>query len=327
MAAVIDRAAYLGRVFAAYLGGGTSQLSFWHETPAIEPAAFNEDLGPYYMTFAGKARYAGPFDAGGIPLLDYRGRIGRRYNPIAIAQYGLARYNEWLATGKPEARTAFLRQASWLASNLLRNRHGVPVWMHQFDWEYREPLRAPWYSGLAQGQGISLLLRAHKVTGEERLLRAARSAFKPLELETASGGVLFKDAKGRVWIEEYIVTPPSHILNGFLWALWGVHDYARATGEPAAQRLFSQSVRTLLSALTEYDTGYWSRYELSKTMLPMIASPFYHRLHIVQLRITAKLTGEALFAETADRWEGYQRRAAYKTLAVAQKSAFKLLYY
>ena len=52
---------YYRRIFAAYLGGGTSQLSFWHETPALNEAAFATDRRQYYMTFADKARYGGPF--------------------------------------------------------------------------------------------------------------------------------------------------------------------------------------------------------------------------------------------------------------------------
>ena len=50
------------------------------------------------MRFQGKAAYAGPFDSAGVPLLDYRGDIGRQHNPIAIAQYGLARFNRWCST-------------------------------------------------------------------------------------------------------------------------------------------------------------------------------------------------------------------------------------
>ena len=81
---------YYKRVFQAYLGGGTSQLSFWHGTPEVNEAAFETDSPQYYMTFRGKANYPGPFDDKGIPMLDYRGVIGQQYNPIAIAQYGLS---------------------------------------------------------------------------------------------------------------------------------------------------------------------------------------------------------------------------------------------
>ena len=67
---------YLKRIFQAYLGSGKSQLTFWHETPALNEKAFLPKSKHFYMTFEHKARYSGPFNEQGIPLLDYRGIIG-----------------------------------------------------------------------------------------------------------------------------------------------------------------------------------------------------------------------------------------------------------
>ena len=51
---------YYRRIFSAYLGSGRSQLTFWHETPEINPRAANAiRLGEYYMLFREKADYAG----------------------------------------------------------------------------------------------------------------------------------------------------------------------------------------------------------------------------------------------------------------------------
>jgi hypothetical protein len=203
----------------------------------------------------------------------------------------------------------------------------LSVWNHQFDWEYRDTLKAPWYSALAQGQGISVLVRAHKESGEGRYIEAAHAAFQSFERQIADGGVAFSDDSGDLWLEEYLVSPPTHILNGFIWALWGVHDYSLATNEGRARDLFFRGVRTLLHNLDRYDLGFWSLYEQSGTRLPMVASSFYHRLHIVQLRVMHRLSGEAKFAEVADRWEGYTRSGFKRTRALAYKAAFKLSYY
>ena len=40
----------------------------------------------------------------------------------------------------------------------------------------------------------------------------------------------------------------------------------------------------------------------------MVASPFYHRLHVVQLRVMHRLTGRDIFLDYADRWENYTRQ-------------------
>lgn len=324
---VVSRFQYLRRVLAAYCLPGRSQLTFWHETPEVHPDLTPSGLGPYYMTFARKAGYAGPFDERGIPLLDYRGVIGRQYNPIAIAQYGLGNYNRHLADPEADGRRKFLLVANWLVDHLERNPAGIPVWNHHFDFEYRTCLKAPWYSALAQGQGLSVLVRAHRETGEGRYREAADQAFLAFTREVDKGGVVHQDAEGRTWLEEYIVSPPTHILNGFLWASWGVYDYHLASGDLRAKRVWEDSVRTIRHALPSYDTGFWSLYEHSGTRMRMLASPFYHALHIVQLRVMHRLTGDVEFAGAADRWEGYRGRRLNRARALVQKAVFKLLYY
>lgn len=318
---------YYRRIFSAYIVGSKSHLTFWHDTPAENPRATAGELGQYYMHFAEKADYPGPYDRAGIPQLDYHGNIGLQHNPIAIAQYGLGNYNFWQASSDPARRDKFFRIANWLCDHLETNAKGLAVWNHHFDWEYRDTLKAPWYSALAQGQGISVLVRAYKESGEPRFLKAAQLAFASFQRPIDEGGVAFIDTSGDLWFEEYIVYPPTHILNGFIWALWGVHDYFLATGEKAPQELFSRGVRTLLHNLQRYDLGFWSLYEQSGTRLPMVASRFYHRLHIVQLRVMHRLTAESKFAEIADMWESYTRNPVKRTRALLYKGAFKLLYY
>ncbi|HEY7615343.1 MAG TPA: D-glucuronyl C5-epimerase family protein, partial [Terriglobales bacterium] len=258
---------------------------------------------------------------------DYHGRIGLQYNPIAIAQWGLGNYDLFQRDGADERKRKFVAASDWLVANLERNSLGVWVWNHHFDWEYRSRLRAPWYSGLAQGQGISLLLRAHANTGQDAYLDAAERAFGSFLKSTDQGGVAFIDDKGDLWFEEYIVSPPTHILNGFIWAAWGVWDYFLATGNSLAQQLIARAAKTLKANLQHYDLGFWSLYEQSGTRLPMVASPFYHRLHIVQLRVMHQLTGDRLFVEYADRWKSYAHSRANRTRALCYKGVFKLCYY
>jgi heparosan-N-sulfate-glucuronate 5-epimerase len=323
----VSRLQYYQRIFSAYLGPRNSHLTFWHETPEANARASVHQVGEYYMLLAQKADYAGHQDSAGIPMLDYHGRIGRQYNPIAIAQWGLGNYNICCQTQNEDRKRKFLAASDWLCAHLEPNPHGLWVWNHHFDWEYRSPLKAPWYSALAQGQGISLLVRAHHETGATAYLEAAERAFASFTRSTREGGVTFTDTDGDPWFEEYIVKPPTHILNGFIWAAWGVYDYFLATQSRTARDLFAQAVVTLRVNLHRYDLGFWSLYEQSSTLLPMVASPFYHRLHVVQLRVMYRLTGDEVFIRYANKWEAYARSRAKRTRALCYKSAFKLCYY
>ena len=224
------------------------------------------------MLFHNKAKYKGQCNGNGIPMLDYQGTIGLQYNPIAIAQWGLGNYNIWHETKTENEYENFINCANWLVENLEENKYGYKVWMHYFDFEYRDTLKSPWYSGLAQGQGISVLVRAFKETNLEKYKNAAHEAFQVFTVPTINGGVNFKDKNGNNWIEEYIVHPPTHILNGFIWGLWGVYDYVLQFNDEKAITLFKQYIRTLVKELDSYDNGFWSLYEHSGTWLKMIAS-------------------------------------------------------
>ena len=321
---------YWNRIFQAYVLRRPSQLTFWHDNPQVHEAAFaarSDLLGPYYMPFANKADYNGPFDAAGVPLLQYHGKIGLQYNPIAIAQYGLGQVNRYMEGGE-EAHLLKLRHAAnYLVENFILNERQVPVWMHQFDFEYTEMLRKPWYSGLAQGQGISFLLRAYQLTRNSTYLEGADKAFRSFRKTLPAGGVLYRDEGGNTWIEEYITGKPTHILNGFIWALWGVYDYTIYAGDASVKELYQQLLYTLAANLQRYDTGAWSRYDLSDLKMVNLASLFYHRLHVVQLEVMFRLTGMEIFRATGTRWQAYLDNPLHRRRAWWKKALFKLRYF
>jgi heparosan-N-sulfate-glucuronate 5-epimerase len=321
-----DRIGYWRRVAKVYLTKDKGYLSFWHERPAVgdfEPRG----LKGYYMTFADKARYAGPRDKDGIILFDYFFDIGRQYNPLAIAQYGLGHYNLYLKSGRPENLAEARRHADWLVDHLEENERGLHVWQHHFRWHYKQYLAPGWYSAHSQGTGISLLARMYRETNDGRYREATVKAFPSLDTLIEGGGVKFVDAEGNPWLEEYLIEPPTHILNGFLWALWGVWDYHLLTGDENALRLWNDCLGTLKKNLPRYDAGFWSLYDLSKQGLRMIASSFYHSLHIVQLQATSRLTGDPVFESFARRFENYRRSWWKRSLALIYKVAFKLIYF
>ena len=172
------RLQYWNRILRAYILSNTSQLTFWHGTPKVNKNVIANELGQYYMLFYEKANYNGNYDENGIPMLDYHGHIGLQYNPIAIAQWGLGNYNLWSETNENRYYIKFVKSANWLVDNLEKNTFGNQVWMHHFNFEYRDTLVSPWYSGLAQGQGLSVLTRAFNKIQDEKYKFAAQNAFQ-----------------------------------------------------------------------------------------------------------------------------------------------------
>ena len=54
---------------------------------------------------------------------------------------------------------------------------------------------------MAQGQGLSLLLRAHRETANRKYLDAAQQVIATFHVSTNHGGVTFTDRRGDVWFE------------------------------------------------------------------------------------------------------------------------------
>lgn len=171
------------------------------------------------------------------------------------------------------------------------------------------------------------MARAFEHTKDERYRDAAFKAYQAFENTCDQGGVVSIDKSGRPWIEEYITEPPTHILNGFIWALWGVYDFYLLTRSEKVRGDYGQLLKTLEENLNQYDAGFWSLYDLSVQKMKNIASLFYHQLHIIQLEVLHVLSGKAVFKEFQNRWAGYLHHPGHKVRALCQKAIFKVCYF
>jgi hypothetical protein len=86
-------------------------------------------------------------------------------------------------------------------------------------------------------------------------------------------------------------------------------------------RAYQSGIQTLAAMLPRYDAGWWSLYSLYPHRLRDLAKPIYHRFHLEQLRVLARLTSDARFADFASRWSAYDT-AANVGRALAQKALF-----
>jgi len=221
-------------------------------------------------------------------------------SPTTRAQRALGWWDRQLA-GDPGALIRFLAAAEELVRAGERDERGL-LWRYDVEVP-KYGRRAPWYSCMAQGQAASVLVRAAQATGRKRWAEAAVAAIAPL-LAGAHGIVRPSDA-GPV-LEECPSEPPSAILNGWIFGLWGLWDVAVELGHPQAMTLFEASSETLLQGLPEYDLGWWSRYSLYPGHVD-VATPFYHRAHVSQLDVMHRLTGRPELAEALARWRAYDR--------------------
>ncbi|QEG41891.1 D-glucuronyl C5-epimerase family protein [Roseimaritima ulvae] len=274
---------------------------YWHVLEPTGKHIERDKLGGYHIDMREKARpYSGPSEDG-FPLRNQNSE-GLQLLPVTVTQMALGHYDCWLEDQDPQRKATIARCADWLA-----DQHGpcpgkMDGWAYGFD-HGRLSIKAPFISAMGQGQGISLLVRAHHLLGNDRYLDMAKQALEPFFHPVEKGGVTAYLPDGGIAFEEYPCRPYSHILNGFMFALWGVHDFGIYTQDLQALELAQAGADTLAKMLPRYDVGYWSRYGLFPHPSPNVASPFYHELHIAQLRALDMIYPHAVFAEYADRWE------------------------
>ncbi len=243
---------------------------------------------------------------------------------VDVIQWALGCYERHLA-GEGER---------WLAGALECGEHLVAIqerggsrdggWTHHFAYPHSLPLPAPWLSAMAQGQGASLLVRLHAQTGDDRFADAALLALKPFAVTSEDGGVraMFD---GRAFPEEYPTQPASYVLNGAIFALWGVRDVAVGLNDSDARSRFLDGAHTLALNLHRWDTGRWSRYDLFPHPIPNPASSFYHALHISQLEAMDMFVPHEEYGRVGARFVAYAASARLRRLAFLNKCVYRML--
>ena len=229
--------------------------------------------------------------------------------PISVIQYGLGCYDLYLESNEKIYLEKFMSCVEWaLVHQTPTGAFGV------FSLIYPD---AP-YSAMCQGEAASLLLRAWKTTGEERFLLSAQKAIDFMLLPLDKGGTAVYDNSGVV-LMEYTHSPC--VMNGWIFALFGLYDMALAMPMANYREMFGWSIEALKACLPKFDNGYWSMYDIETK----IASPFYHNLHIAQLQALYALTGEAIFDEYTKKFNEYKSSFWKRKRAFLKKAIQKIL--
>lgn len=243
---------------------------------------------------------------------------------VAIAQWGLGAFEHWLVTGEEQWLAAARSACEFFVTTQEREGPLAGGWPHIQSFPHSFELPAGWLSGMAQGEVASLLVRVHGETGEDALAEAALAGLGPLRVSSSEGGVLTTLEEGP-FFEEYPTDPPSMVLNGGIFAIWGVRDVAVALGDADAAQLFESAVDALAAGIDRWDLGYWSRYDLYPHKRVNVASSAYHELHIDQLAALNAIAPRPALAEAEARWRGYRESRLKGVRAFAGKVAFRLV--
>jgi heparosan-N-sulfate-glucuronate 5-epimerase len=239
-------------------------------------------------------------------------------------QWAIGCYERFLMGEGEEWLKAALEAGNYLLEHQHRGGPQDGAWLHGTAMWHTYRLEPPWISAMAQGEGASILIRLHRETGQERYAEAARRALKPLAKLSREGGVRAL-LDGGPFFEEYPTDPPSFVLNGGIFALWGCYDAGVGLEDAGAAQDFAEGVETLARNVHRWDTGHWSLYDLYPHPVPNVASSAYHAIHTAQLRGMQLIAPHREFDEAIDRFESYSRSRLETVRAFGRKGTFRVV--
>ncbi|WP_054824504.1 D-glucuronyl C5-epimerase family protein [Vibrio owensii] len=277
------------------------------EIKSLTPAIKCQSVCNYHFEFEyWREKDAFKNDINGVIYVDYRkiNSIGvgnvKSYNPISIS-LGALRY---LDNSKLEL---FISQADWLVDNI----SDTGAWyIHHNKYGAGQVLVGPWPSSLAQGLAISVLSRAYLMTGDEKYKDAALKGIDIFLVGVEDGGIR-SELGDSVFYEEYPYEKnQTHVLNGFIYSLFGLYDAYDILGSEKAKTLFWDGVGTLKNNIKLYDMKIWSRYDLYNSAGLRehwgFSSPWYQKLHWVQLDALYRITGHDEFYKYSESFESQE---------------------
>jgi len=261
-----------------------------------------QDDRSYYNDFRGKADWDGA-RIEGIPAL-FLPALGRQITfPIMVLQYGLGSIDRHLETGKE----SYLRQVQAVTGWILENQGNGGSFENYFP---SMDTSKPFYSGnsgMAQGETLSFLVRVLELelagTVAHQALRDAMAAAFANMIQAMQDGGTSSTEDGLLRFHEVCGKDHQVILNGWIYATFGLIDYSRHTQSDGVSSAVQRTLTSLEADLPRYMLpDGWSIYD----SLGRVASPFYHTLHIHLMDALFKLTGKEAFGKAY----GTFRRAA-----------------
>ncbi|MFV0127252.1 D-glucuronyl C5-epimerase family protein [Streptomyces sp. HMX112] len=279
----------------------------WRNRPTSWANVTPPTTSVYHLNSQGVYMYYKPAPGSTKP-----GGVGYDH-PVGQIQFGLGCVSSYRTETDPARKRLFLKRAKDQANRLISKRvQARGAWYFPYPWDYTHSehsgvaYKAPWYSGMAQGEAISLfaqLAMLDGITEQERTLytTAANGAFSSLlRADNAFPWVMNKDRSGYLWIQEYPFKTPGtgdYTYNGMIFAMFGLWDYYQLTGNDLAAKLYDGACTTMARYFSLLRNPRWFSHYCQTHRIP---APTYHHHHITLWQQLHWHTDSAVFAHQMD---------------------------
>jgi hypothetical protein len=212
-----------------------------------------------------------------------------------------------------KAGPAYAAQGLSLLAELIplaATRAGGVTWEYYFHFDGGVP---PWTSAMSQGTALEALADAYKASGNRDYLAIAHSALPVFTVPPPSGVSVRTSLGRRYLLYSFAPAADEAVINGFLQTLIGLDDYALASGDPRAARLFREGNADAVTELPRYDTGAWSLYQPGEE-----DTLDYHTLVTGFLQRLCSMTQTPIYCTTAVRFQQYLTTPPALTLVTSR---------
>jgi hypothetical protein len=226
-------------------------------------------------------------------------------HPAMIAEWCIIHYEKFLEHQQESDFRIFKQHLDWLLENLIYDDTNAACWYYHFDLSDE---KAPFFSGISQGIGMSALLRGYAHFQDPIYLNAAIAAYKWMVRPVEQNGCLYTKGSFAGWLEEDNFY--THILNGHIYSLLGLYDLFRVTKDKEVEQHFKNGCDSALINKQHFDIGFYSKYAAT---VKMPTNNSYHLIHIIELRILAEITKNKAFEIWAQEYQDYYDGLYHRT--------------
>jgi len=285
----------------------TTDISFGIQTVNVKNFDINyleNELRPYYKW--GKEQKAENYEKDNNGIILWNGY----YHPVLMSTKAL----NYLTTFQKTGDEWFLKKSLDLADKIIElseQKNGSYYFPYTwFKIGHNEYFYPNWYSGMAQGRWLSYFSQLYLETKNEKYKRIADKIYLSVSNVHNEPNVTAIDKDNNFWIEEYPNAHPSsyhergatHVLNGFVFAIWGLYDYYWIEENFEVKRILQATLTTLFNKASSYrrkdDNSFYCIKHQKHSYA--ITSDHYHDIHIKQLYELYEITGEDFFKKLSN---------------------------
>lgn len=251
------------------------------------------------------------FDSNGVHIT--LGQWGP-YHPVNACHYALFCYDEYKNSGNERFKTAFLNQVKFLMNPQNYTSFDSDKIGYHYKFTFHD-LKNPFFSSLAQGEAISVLIRYYALTKDANALELIVKAKNFMVYPEAKGGCYSINPEGNEWMEEYPNSKQeAHNFSGFYIAVIALGEYSKLfPSDTATSNLFQRLLQSGKMSHKIYDNGSGILYNRGDKRL---CAPGYLKwLTNVMLHVY-EFTGDKFFLYQHQIWATYSSGKDYVDIGV-----------